>query len=158
MQNFICSYIPLCWFCEKQVIFSVRHFVFVDYAFSTETVIVGDGGSQFLYRGDTAINRSNNKASSSAAIALLFSTDRGKPSGMQLYLNWNFAVSNYNPVCSLTRALFYKAFGSERTGPPMLVWYREWKRKRDWACVLFGFSVVLIDNCLIIRWWIYRLN
>lgn len=63
------------------------HFVFVDYAFSSETVIVGDGGSQFLYRGDTAINRSNNKASSSAAVALLFSTDRGKPPGMQLYLN-----------------------------------------------------------------------
>ncbi|KAF3674478.1 putative kinesin-4-like [Capsicum annuum] len=52
-----------------------------DYAFSTETVIVGDGGSQFLYRGETAINPSSNKAASSAAVALLFSRDRGKPPG-----------------------------------------------------------------------------
>lgn len=57
-------------------------FAFVDYAFYSETVIVGDGGSQFLYRGETAINPSNNKGLSSAAVALLFSRDRGKPPGM----------------------------------------------------------------------------
>lgn len=62
------------------------HFVFVDYAFSTETVIVGDGGSQFLYRGETAINPSSNKAASSAAVALLFSRDRGKPPGTCCFL------------------------------------------------------------------------
>lgn len=64
----------------------MSHFVFVDYAFSTETVIVGDGGSQFLYRGEAAINPSNNKAASSAAVVLLFSRDRGKPPGTCCFL------------------------------------------------------------------------
>ncbi|XP_070027816.1 F-box/LRR-repeat protein At5g63520 isoform X1 [Nicotiana tabacum] len=73
----------------------------LDYAFSTETVIVGDGGSQFLYRGDTAINRSNNKASSSAAVALLFSTDRGKPPGVgetQFHVMLSTGISPIGPA------------------------------------------------------------
>lgn len=60
--------------------------MFVDYAFSSETVIVGDGGSQFLYQGETAINPSNNKAVSSAAVALIFSRDKGKPPGTCCFL------------------------------------------------------------------------
>ncbi|KAM3338395.1 F-box/LRR-repeat protein isoform X1 [Capsicum galapagoense] len=79
----------------------VPHFVFVDYAFSTETVIVGDGGSQFLYRDETAINPSSNKAASSAAVALLFSRDRGKPPGVgetQFHMMLSTGVSSIGPT------------------------------------------------------------
>lgn len=72
-----------------------------DYAFSTETVIVGDGGSQFLYRGETAINPSNNKAASSAAVALLFSRDRGKPPGVgetQFHVMLSTGISSIGPT------------------------------------------------------------
>ncbi|TMW96808.1 hypothetical protein EJD97_006751 [Solanum chilense] len=72
-----------------------------DYAFSTETVIVGDGGSQFLYRGETAINPSNNKAVSSAAVVLLFSRDRGKPPGVgetQFHVMLSTGISSIGPT------------------------------------------------------------
>ncbi|XP_049354148.1 F-box/LRR-repeat protein At5g63520-like isoform X1 [Solanum verrucosum] len=72
-----------------------------DYAFSAETVIVGDGGSQFLYRGETAINPSNNKAASSAAVALLFSRDRGKPPGVgetQFHVMLSTGISSIGPT------------------------------------------------------------
>ncbi|KAK4373706.1 hypothetical protein RND71_009090 [Anisodus tanguticus] len=73
----------------------------LDYAFSTETVIVGDGGSQFLYQGETAINPSNNKGSSSAAVALLFSRDRGKPPGVgetQFHVMLSTGISPIGPT------------------------------------------------------------
>ncbi|MCD7448945.1 hypothetical protein HAX54_047557 [Datura stramonium] len=87
-----------------------------DYAFSTETVIVGDGGSQFLYRGETAINPSNNKAVSSAAVALLFSRDRGKPPGVgetQFHVMLSTGISSVGPT--------YKAV-SVRERPDYSTW------------------------------------
>ncbi|XP_059291812.1 F-box/LRR-repeat protein At5g63520 [Lycium ferocissimum] len=73
----------------------------LDYAFSAETVIVGDGGSQFLYRGETVINPSNNKASSTAAVALSFSRDRGKPPGVgetQFHVMLSSGISRIGPT------------------------------------------------------------
>ncbi|CAN4089889.1 unnamed protein product [Withania somnifera] len=72
-----------------------------DYAFSTETVIVGDGGSQFLFQSETAINPSNKKRASSAAVALLFSRDRGKPPGVgetQFHVMLSTGVSSIGPT------------------------------------------------------------
>lgn len=54
----------------------------LDCAFCPETVIVGEGGSQFLYQGETAVYHSNNEEYSSAAVALSFLRDGGKPPGV----------------------------------------------------------------------------
>ncbi|XP_055807771.1 F-box/LRR-repeat protein At5g63520-like isoform X2 [Solanum dulcamara] len=51
----------------------------LDYAFCPETVIVGEGGSQFLYQGETASNHFNEEEYSSAAVALSFLRDSGNP-------------------------------------------------------------------------------
>lgn len=77
-------------FCEKEIICSVPHFVFVDYAFSSETAIVGDAGSKFVYQNGAAISFYNSRVSSSAAVALSFSRDTGKPPGMEFFLTGTF--------------------------------------------------------------------
>ncbi|KAH6807852.1 hypothetical protein C2S51_028960 [Perilla frutescens var. frutescens] len=48
----------------------------LEYAFSEDTFVVGDGGSQFSYRSDSITNSPN---SSCVAVALLFARDRTKP-------------------------------------------------------------------------------
>ncbi|XP_059291841.1 F-box/LRR-repeat protein At5g63520-like [Lycium ferocissimum] len=81
----------------------------LDYAFSSETAIVGNGGSKFFYRGGTAINRSNNKASSSAAVALSFSRDIGKPPGVgetQFHVMLSTGIS---PIGPTYKAVYVKA-------------------------------------------------
>ncbi|CAA2964071.1 F-box LRR-repeat At5g63520-like [Olea europaea subsp. europaea] len=50
----------------------------LDYAFSLDTAIVGDGDSEFLYRSDDR----NNITRRSAAVALLFVKERDKPPGI----------------------------------------------------------------------------
>uniref|UniRef100_A0A3Q7IKT5 FIST C-domain domain-containing protein n=1 Tax=Solanum lycopersicum TaxID=4081 RepID=A0A3Q7IKT5_SOLLC len=54
----------------------------LDYAFCQETVIVGEGGSQFLYQGEAAVDHSNDAEYSSAAVALSFLRDTGNPPGV----------------------------------------------------------------------------
>lgn len=54
----------------------------LDYAFCPETVIVGEGGSQFLYQGEAAVNHCNDAEYSSAAVALSFLRDTGNPPGV----------------------------------------------------------------------------
>ncbi|XP_060183428.1 F-box/LRR-repeat protein At5g63520-like [Lycium barbarum] len=81
----------------------------LDYAFSSETAIVGNGGSKFFYRGVTAINRSNNKESSSAAVALSFSRDIGKPPGVgktQFHVMLSTGIS---PIGPTYKAVYVKA-------------------------------------------------
>ncbi|XP_055802089.1 F-box/LRR-repeat protein At5g63520-like [Solanum dulcamara] len=77
----------------------------LDYAFPSETAIVGDAGSRFLYQGGTTINRFN----SSAAVALLFSRDTGKQPGVgetQFHVMLSTGVS---PIGPKYRAVYVKA-------------------------------------------------
>ncbi|MCD7448944.1 hypothetical protein HAX54_047556 [Datura stramonium] len=83
------------------------------HAFSSETAIVGDAGSRFLYQGGTAINRSNNRASSSAAVALLFSRDAGKPPGVgetQFHVMLSTGIS---PIGPTYKAIYVKAISDD---------------------------------------------
>ncbi|KAG6404166.1 hypothetical protein SASPL_136406 [Salvia splendens] len=51
----------------------------LEYAFSEDTFIVGDGGCQFLYRSDSGNTITNQKNSGCAAVALVFARDANKP-------------------------------------------------------------------------------
>ncbi|KAH0760231.1 hypothetical protein KY290_023724 [Solanum tuberosum] len=73
----------------------------LDYAFTEETVIVGDAGSRFLYQDGTISNRFNNRESSSAAVALLFSRDTNKLPGVgetQFHVMLSTGVSPIGPI------------------------------------------------------------
>jgi hypothetical protein len=55
----------------------------IDCAMSPDTVVVGDGSCQFLYRGDCRKNSSTSQTCSSApAVALVLVSDRYKPHGI----------------------------------------------------------------------------
>ncbi|KAL1541799.1 F-box/LRR-repeat protein-like protein [Salvia divinorum] len=51
----------------------------LEYAFSKDTFIVGDGGCQFLYRSDSGNTITNRPNSGCAAVALVFARDADKP-------------------------------------------------------------------------------
>ncbi|KAL3370565.1 hypothetical protein AABB24_007558 [Solanum stoloniferum] len=81
----------------------------LDYAFTEETVIVGDAGSRFLYQDGTISNRFNNRESSSAAVALLFSRDTNKLPGVgetQFHVMLSTGVS---PIGSIYKAVNVEA-------------------------------------------------
>lgn len=46
---------------------------------------MGEGGSQFLYQGEAAVDHSNDAEYSSAAVALSFLRDTGNPPGMRCF-------------------------------------------------------------------------
>lgn len=46
---------------------------------------MGEGGSQFLYQGETAANHSDEEEYSSAAVALSFLRDSGNPPGIHFF-------------------------------------------------------------------------
>ncbi|KAL6559632.1 hypothetical protein OROGR_004749 [Orobanche gracilis] len=52
------------------------------YAFPEDTFVVGDGGSQFLYRSNSRSNNTRLPKCSEAAVALIFARDRNKPLGI----------------------------------------------------------------------------
>ncbi|KAI3455057.1 hypothetical protein Pfo_011720 [Paulownia fortunei] len=54
----------------------------IEYAFSEDTFMVGDGGSQFLYRSNSRSNITRSPDPTCAAVALLFARDRNKPLGI----------------------------------------------------------------------------
>ncbi|KAL3649828.1 hypothetical protein CASFOL_006231 [Castilleja foliolosa] len=53
-----------------------------EYAFPEDTFVVGDGGSQFLYRSTNGSNNVRTPDSTCAAVALVFTRDRNKPLGI----------------------------------------------------------------------------
>lgn len=59
-------------------------FLFLEYAFSEDTFVVGAGSSIFLFRSDSRNAITSSPASSCAAVALLFARDRGKPLGKHI--------------------------------------------------------------------------
>lgn len=56
-------------------------FLFLEYAFSEDTFVVGAGSNPFLFRSDSRNTITNTPASRCAAVALLFARDRDKPLG-----------------------------------------------------------------------------
>ncbi|XP_049390523.1 F-box/LRR-repeat protein At5g63520-like [Solanum stenotomum] len=87
----------------------------LDYAFSSETAIVGDAGSKFLYQDGKAISPSNSRVSSSAAVALLFSRDTGKPPGVgetQFHVMLSTGVS---PIGPKYKAVYVKAVSHDNS-------------------------------------------
>ncbi|XP_021287101.1 F-box/LRR-repeat protein At5g63520 [Herrania umbratica] len=66
----------------------------LDYAMSSETIIVGDERSQFVYRsGDVSRNVSSSLKCSPDAVALVFARDRDKAHGVE-DIEFHFALSN----------------------------------------------------------------
>ncbi|KAK4721118.1 hypothetical protein R3W88_011351 [Solanum pinnatisectum] len=87
----------------------------LDYAFSSETAIVGDAGSKFVYQDGAAISFYNSSVSSSAAVALLFSRDTGKPAGVgetQFHVMLSTGVS---PIGPKYKAVYVKAVSHDNS-------------------------------------------
>ncbi|XP_031129147.1 F-box/LRR-repeat protein At5g63520 isoform X1 [Ipomoea triloba] len=73
----------------------------MDYAFSAETVIVGDGAGKFLYQIDNGVNATINQDCTPAALALVFAKDRDKPPGVgdtQLHVMLSNGISAFGPT------------------------------------------------------------
>ncbi|RAL48537.1 hypothetical protein DM860_005961 [Cuscuta australis] len=73
----------------------------MDFAFSTETVILGDGGGKFLYQSDNTVNAMTNQDGAPAALALVFANDRNKPPGLgdtQFHFLFSNGICPYGPT------------------------------------------------------------
>ncbi|KAG9131638.1 hypothetical protein Leryth_009391 [Lithospermum erythrorhizon] len=73
----------------------------MEYALSKETVVVGDGGGQFLYQSDKKSNSSESSEFYVACVALLFANDQNTPPGLgktQFHLMLSAGVSPIGPV------------------------------------------------------------
>lgn len=62
----------------------------IEYAFSEDTFVVGDGGSRFLYKSDSSNNITNPPYPTCSAVALLFARDRNKPLSEFISSFWHF--------------------------------------------------------------------
>ncbi|CAH9124444.1 unnamed protein product [Cuscuta epithymum] len=73
----------------------------MDYAFSTETVIVGDGGGQIIYQIGNVVNTMGNKDCATATLALVFAKDRNKPPGVgetQFHFFFSNGICPFEPT------------------------------------------------------------
>ncbi|KAK4480764.1 hypothetical protein RD792_011614 [Penstemon davidsonii] len=84
----------------------------MEYAFSRDTVIVGDGGSRFLYRSGSINTTNGMPKSAPAAVALLFARDRNKPIGIG-EINFHAMLSTgLSPVGLTYKAVSVKSYAS----------------------------------------------
>ncbi|KAL8464238.1 hypothetical protein ACS0TY_033953 [Phlomoides rotata] len=54
----------------------------IEYAFSEDSFVVGDGGSRFLFKSDSTNSITNSSNPTCPAVALIFARDRNKPLGI----------------------------------------------------------------------------